>query len=440
MRDWKKIGTALIALSLINMTSVFGFGRKAVSQDCCETGPRAYETYNYYNPQYYDLNCGDNGFFVDAELLVWYARETNIDIGNSYQYINQPLSSLDGAAVIQQNAYPAKHYYLGTKWDPGFRVGFGWNTQHDGWDLYTNYTYYNNNSHKSVSKPVSYASTAAAVAQFAIGNEPSLIDPWASSLDNPATPIEVVGGTIIPTSFSPVIVTKLDGKWSFNLNQIDVELGRKYWVSRKVNLRPYLGVRTALTYTTLNVESRLHIGGAGFIPTTPGVSLTTSRHYRNKIRHSFWGVGLLGGVQPEFRICRNIALFGNVDGALLWGQYNAKNEYRAHVRNQTSTGVVATRIDRPVERDNFARMQGIMDLSLGLRWEEHWYDSRYSTTVDLGWEHHYWFDFGMYHRDNGSDQQTGFAATGTVQNFQRSGNLNTNLGFGGLVLRARFDF
>ncbi len=446
MRNWKQIGKVLIPLSLINMTCVFGLGRKAVAQECCVPEPRAYETYNY-SPQYYDLNCGDNGAFIDAEFLYWYARETNIDIGNSYRYINQPISPLDTPpATLQQNAYPAKHYYLDTKWDPGFRVGLGWNTAHDGWDVYLNYTWFHNKSHKSVSKPISYASTADAIAQFAVANEPTLTDPWASTLDNPATPLEAAAGPlVIPTSFCPVLVTKLDGKWTFHLNQVDLELGRKYWVSRRVNLRPYLGVRGVQTHTNLTVQSSLNIGGAGFIPIGGGTSLTVARQFSNKISHTYWGVGLLGGLQPEFRFCDSIALFGNVDGALLWGQYRSKNRYTANLRTQTSTGLVATRNNNPVETDSFARMQGILDLAIGLRWEEHWSDNRYSTTLDLGWEHHYWFDFGMYHRDIGSDQATGFSAappggTGTVQNFQHTGNLTTNLGFGGLVLRARFDF
>ena len=45
---------------------------------------------------------------------------------------------------------------------------------------------------------------------------------------------------------------------------------------------------------------------------------------------------------------------------------------------------------------NFAKMSAILDLALGLRWEEQWCCYRYMTALDIGWEHHIWINHGTY--------------------------------------------
>ncbi len=459
MQNYNRVIKAIVPLTLMSTTCVFAQMQKtetmkssAPQKEMTQEKKREYETYKYH-PQYYDLKEGDTGAYITGEFLYWYARETNLSIGNTWKIINQPTPNLlngQAALVVEQNAYPKKNFHLPTRWDPGFRAGIGINTSHDGWDVYANYTYFHNHTHKSVERPFRAATTAESAALIQSG-QPSLTNNWANTVDNPATALESVGGTIIPTSFCPVLATELSGKWSFYFNQLDFELGRKYWLSKFVNIRPYLGVRGAMTHTNFVVKSELEQEGAP-IQVDEGLFLRVFREQKNVIRNKFWGAGLVGGLQPEFRFNKNFMLFGNIDGALLWGRFKAKNKYRSFALSQleignppelTIPGVYGPNHSK--QRDKFYRMQGILDLAVGLRWEQHWKEDRYSTSLDLGWEHHYWFDFGTYHKDVGSDQATPFAAlppngTGTIQNYSHNASWTTNLGFGGLVFRARFDF
>ena len=48
-----------------------------------------------------------------------------------------------GSSVITEYD-PISAKQLATKWSPGFRIGIGWNTNHDGWDANVTWTWYEN--------------------------------------------------------------------------------------------------------------------------------------------------------------------------------------------------------------------------------------------------------------------------------------------------------
>ena len=444
---------SLILATAFCMTSLLADGQMMNEEKRTTSSSNEVMTQRAYNPQYYDLKGGDTGAFITGEFLYWYARETNLPIGNTWKIINQPTPNLlngPNADVVIQNAYPKKNFHLPTRWDPGFRAGIGINTNHEGWDVYANYTYFHNKTSKSVSRPFN-TETPEESADLILSGQPSLTNIWANTVDNPATPLESTGGVIVPTSFCSVLATDLLGKWSFYFNQLDLELGNKYWINKRTNIRPYIGVRGAMTHTNFVVQSELDIGDS-IVQVNQGIFLNVFREQKNVVRNKFWGAGLLGGLQPEFRFNNNFMLFGNIDGALLWGRFKAKNKYRSGALTTLEFGnppiaaiPAVNGPNRVNQRDKFNRMQGILDLAIGLRWEQHWKENRYSTSLDVAWEHHYWFDFGLYHKDFGTDQATPFATlppngSGTIQNYSQNGTVPTNLGFGGLVVRARFDF
>lgn len=454
MLDFKKLSKALIPLSLMTMTTAFADSEIADNccptpccpKPCCVPQPKPCIDCECYNPAYYDLQC-DWGVFVSVDFLYWYARETNLDFAYSQQGFTEQTQA--AGACTRNYFFPTKHHYVGTAWKPGFRVGIGMNSSCDGWDLLLDYTYFRTHKTNNVTDPNFFA-RGADLTTFCQNGIVAIVDPWATEI-NSTDPL---------AQHFP----RIDAKWSLNFNQIDLELGRKYWVSKCMTVRPYIGVRGAWTKTNFNVVTGPVTDPNVFVSIQDNFrvvqgpdSSDNSRFFRNK----FWGVGLLGGLQPEFMLgnwcgCGNFSIYGNVDGALLWGKYRGRNRLAflaITTQSQQDLGpplgpVLSTVINRsanPVETDDYSRMQGILDLGLGLRWEEHWCCDRYSTSIDLGWEHHYWFDFGMYHRIIGranEDQRGNLGATPLAIISEETGNSNmiTDLGFGGLVIRFRFDF
>ena len=86
-------------------------------------------------------------------------------------------------------------------------------------------------------------------------------------------------------------------------------------------------------------------------------------------------------------------------------------------------------------------MTAILDLGLGFRWETTWCCDRYRTAVDLGWEHHIYFD--QNHRNKTIDAMSESGSTTLfpdVFGYRTYAEATGNVGFGGFVLRVAFDF
>lgn len=433
MKDFKQMGKVLIPLSLMAMNGAFAdeiAGNCCPTINCCPTDcckpccvpqPKKCIDCECYNPQYYDLQC-DWGLFASVDFLYWYASESNLEYANLIEYTPQPLRP-DGF-LNNSLGYITQHKYVKAKWAPGVRLAIGLNMDCDGWDLLLNWTSLDNKSHASASQAQFTANTDLNVDDVASG----VNNPWASSI-----------GTL---GFTQVNAPRVSAKWSLSFNQMDLEFGRKFWVSKCMTIRPYTGLRGAWTHTNFRVTANLVNSPSGtFANPTINNGINT-----NKFRNRFWGVGILGGLQPEFMFgswcgCGMFSLYGNVEGALIWGKYRARNSLRFTNASATQQGVVTNLAADPVERDHYSRMQGILDLAIGLRWENHWCCDRYSTAIDLGWEHHYWFEYGLYHRTlNGAVIQTPGNFQPNLTTPIGTNNFNTNLGLGGLVIRFRLDF
>ncbi|NGX59139.1 MAG: hypothetical protein KR126chlam3_00286 [Chlamydiae bacterium] len=133
--------------------------------------------------------------------------------------------------------------------------------------------------------------------------------------------------------------------------------------------------------------------------------------------------------------------------ALLWGEYeNKKREkYQVNISSQETQESIPTPIPTKQSKSEFFQMNAILDLAIGLRWEENWCCDQYRSTVDIGWKHHIWFDHN--HRIKTSDFLDekfvnigkGFP-TKLAKGFRTYDEVTSNLSYGGLVVRLRFDF
>ncbi|MBS0629340.1 MAG: hypothetical protein JSS30_03840 [Verrucomicrobia bacterium] len=433
MKDFK-IARGLIPLMAMTCALIGEEGGDFTG--CCEPccPPKKCIDCECYTPAYYDLRC-DWGVFATCDFLYWYAAESNLEYANLIQYTYQPPT--ENGSVGSQYGYVTQHKYLNTNWDAGVRVGLGVHTLCDGWDFFLNWTYFDNNIHGSRSEPLS----STPEQQFVTGLINGVNDPWA--------PVDQV------RNFTQLASPRVAAKWSLIFNQMDLEFGRKFWLSRWMTARLYTGLRGAWTHTNFTVRANYT---ANYLPLNgiPRENVTEDARISNRFRNRFWGVGLLGGVQPEFIFgdwcCSTFSLYSNFEGALIWGKFKGRNHIRMRVSSSDAAninggtliaggaGFPITVAANPVEVSSLSRMQGILDLGIGIRWERHWCCDRYSTSVDLGWEHHYWFDFGLYHRAIAGVSQLGGAQSPSFMTPLGTIDYVTNLGFGGLVVRARFDF
>ncbi len=331
-----------------------------------------------YTPQYYDLKC-DCGLFVSVDFLYWYASESCL----SYAIETEGIDS--GSQIILS---PQKFKNFGVDWDPGVRVGVGSYVGCDGFDLYLNWTYYHNSKKNSDSVPE--------FQDVQVGTR-VLCNPW------------LINSSLFPSFDS------IRAKWDFRINQLDLELGRRSWLSPCFNMRPFIALRGAWTDTLFTLNSSRTSGSFE--------NLIQDVTAKDRLKNTFWGVGFLAGLQSSWYFTQCLSLYGNFDIALLWGEYDFRHKAKT-LQVNTSTGTITRSFDVESKSD-FSAMQAIFDMGIGLSYETTFCDCRYRFTLSTGWEHHAWLD--LNHR---------FKFTSSCSFIQT----NNNVGFGGLVIRARFDF
>lgn len=366
-----------------------------------------------YFPCFYDQQT----FSFSVDFLYWYAHECNLAFTERVKS-RLALSNVVGVVTTATtNALTAERFeQLNTSWDPGVRVGLGWKAC-ENWDLAAYWTYYRNSE-----------STTASVDPFPefvpFRGEESLQPLWLDGFASGVTPNQW---------------EKIRAKWKFTLNRLDLELGRRYWLTQCFNMRPFIGLSGIWTETNFRVKHFTKISNFLNTPTAPVIATQSATAH---LKNTNWSVGLLGGFQPTWRFFNCFSLFGEVDIALLWGKFKAKNSEEVFASSSRPAINTVTTSDFEFSfRNSVFCMQAILDLAIGLRWETYWCDC-YHFELDAGWEHHIFFA----HNHRTPPLAAVFSTTGPTVNNPSSttqsayNQISNDVGMGGLVIRARFEF
>ncbi len=296
--------------------------------------------------------------WLQAEALYWHATED----GLAYAIKNHGTRSLDGR--VKNIDY---------KWDWGFRVGAGLNLPHDGWDALLNWTWFR--AHETEHKKAEH--------------HEDLFQTVTSDFHN---------------DVSEEFVSKAGGKTSLHTNFLDFELGREFFVSKWLTLRPFMGARGAWINRNFKVEykNRHHRG------------FEVNSHMHNRFR----GGGLRGGLNTQWGLGSGWSFYGDIGLALIYGnqrihmhQDKEKSDYRiAHAHNVWT-------LVRPMT-----------DLGVGIRWDHLFNCDEYRIRFQLGWEQHDLIGFEkdmifINKRDGGKFLQNG-----------------GDLALSGVSFQARLDF
>lgn len=381
---------------------------------CCTPKPKKCIDCECYVPSFYNLQC-DWGFNIEGSFLYWYASETN-DFYAQRAIAKRPVPALPLDAYYLA---PVSNEHLGTDWEPGFRVGIGFSSDCDGWDWNLNYTWYKNKRTDTSTVDPAFSATFAGATipgPYVFLPNPDqeiLMNPWV----NEAFAVQGIMG-----------FDKIQAKWDLTFNQIDLEMGRKFWLSKCMAMRVYTAIRGAWIDSDFGTVSQRNIVDSVF---GQGPFLIT-----DTFKTSNWGVGPLFGIEPTWYFCSNFALYATFDGALMWGKMETK---KIEDYNNTNTDILE------LSKSNHASMQTAIDVGIGLRWEETWCMDRYRTAFDLGWENHVWFDYNyrtlVYTNEVFPDvDPANPGAFSPLIGYKTFTELTNNLMMGGLVVKLRFDF
>lgn len=212
-----------------------------------------------------------------------------------------------------------------------------------------------------------------------------------------------------------IFATDIETSWKLNLDLIDLELGREFWVSPKVSLRPHVGLRIAYLKQSFDLQ---HKGGAF---SQPVIEAGSSLNDFVDIDNDFKGVGVRAGLDSIWNLGCGFGIYGNFALSLIYGRFSIDHD--EYVREASSPFSKTTIFQKDT---SFRASRLATDLALGLQWAKLLCSCQYGITVSLGWEQHLFLNQNQMvamTRETSQGYSKGF-----LRNFsydQRSGDLAT---------------
>lgn len=304
-----------------------------------------------------------NGWYIFADALYWHA-----DVGSA----DWAFKNNNTAAVPEKIEGP--NHCLNFKWNWGFRVGLGANMDYDQWDTNVYYTWFK--THNS----------------NAVGTHENQIAH------------DLIGlGTVL---------TQGKINWRIHYSMLDWELGRWFYVSKHLSLRPHIGVK------------------GGWISQTVKRRFTKPQFfYKAEAENDFWGVGPCGGLNTTWVLgtvgTHHFSLFGDFAGALMYGHFDVDNEEEF---TSIATGLETSEFKpHKLNRNLVAPM---LQTILGFSWDTSYNRDRCHFGLRIGYEFQFWF------RQNQMLTGEFFGPLHSVT-YQRA---HDDLAFQGLTIDFKFDF
>lgn len=351
-------------------------------------------------------NGCDIALFVD--YLYWYAREE----GLGYAFSGAGLKGVDPTtnSTLPNGTSYAPH----SKMKSGFKAGFAVAPKYDGWDLDACYTWLHSSADSSVSRKANQVLTPtwAIASQVQINSAADLIE--IDDLDT-----ELVSANT---------------KWKLHFNVADLALGRNFFVSPKLALRPHFGLKSSWQTQKYNVNyNSLEIGGELEL----GLANVNSPYEEYQVRNiqKYWGLGLSFGLDSSWLFTKNWGLFGNVAVSSLWGQFtNQRNDtttvYETNLEPddvQTITSVNVSGVTPIIAnaatlsaKKRIHTINPVLEAMMGFRYDKWFSSDAMRVRLELAWEEQYWFN----------QNQFGLATDAMLG----------NLIFQGVTVKLRFDF
>ncbi len=310
--------------------------------------------------------------FVYADFIWW---QTYID-GMEYAYTG--VADNGYAVAAGSSTGNGKAMVPEFKFAPGLKAGLGWHFDHDGWDMQAGWTLLSSNSEQN------------SISTFA----------------NSGTGMRSVQEVVLNNGVSETIsLSDASSKWKQNFNVIDLELGRDFFLSRYLTMRPHFGFKSAWIHET---TTNTFVAATGTVNTAAPASTLTSYVLENY--EHMWGIGIRGGLDTGWHLNKNWMFYGDLAFTNLWGVFHKS----AEGTNYSSTGSSKT-LDVDQE---YHTIIPVIEAGFGLSYINWFSNNRVRYECRFGWEEQVWLDYNR------------------SQDFTRVGNLTVQ----GLTLKLMTNF
>lgn len=326
--------------------------------------------------------------FVSADFIYWTAREAGLNFG-TLTYVPNNTQAVDN-----QRYTPTQSLSVDNKYSPGFQVGLGMIMNHDGWDMLLNYTWFRTTPKSKV---------------------------YTGSFDTSVTPF--LGETF--KFYKRLPITTFVGNsatvcsdWRYRFNNFDLELGRNFFVSHYLTLRPHFGLKGGWQRQYYNIYWN--------ISDIVELGTYTNIDYNTRLKQKMWNVGLRTGLDSSWMLTKNFSFIGEAAVSGVWTQFTVSHIDTATTSGSSVANENASNFQTYNQKSQFYSITPVLELLLGLRFDWLFSNDDYRIRLQAGWENQVWFN------------QNNFSAV--CESVTSSNTKSNQLTMQGLTAELRFDF
>ncbi len=356
---------------------------------------------------------GGADIFIEADFIYWYASQDGLNYA--------------AGGVLNNYFGPSNNDYCQSsragikgKMAPGFKVAAGLDLDYDGWDTLARYTWLRVNSRHNHGDcycgPCSPCDSNSGTTSAGVG-------PYYPMLQGNYNTL----GTDEASAYSDILATGARGYWKLHFNVIDWEIGRSFFISPKLVLRPHMGLKGTWQKQCHDIDYTFV--GVANANVSPESGLPTSYNYTDETEvysvyhmQRYWGIGTRMGIDSSWMITQCFSIFGDMAASTMFGYFkDTRTDVSNVVDNTTGSTIVEnnTRINLAGRRH---QVNAVLETQIGLRYDYLFSDDEYRFRLQAGWESQIWFNQNQFLAEDLANQQ------------------GANLGFQGLTLNVRFDF
>ena len=301
------------------------------------------------------------GWNLSVDVLYWQTK-----VQNSFF-----CTTVDGLVDSPIN-YNQTRNHIKFDWSWGFKVGAGYNFEHDDFDVRAEYTYFRNTAQGCVG-PLSLPSGI---------ESPSIISNYHLLYES----FQDYTGDYVTFQYAEQARKSLKNAY----NDVYLDLGRAFFVSKCLSIRPALGVEA--TWFSFKGNSSYTGGNSVEFVFDPAKKVDGtywgglgSGTLKKSSRLKSVGVGPRLGLDTKYYLCNGFSIYGNGNGALLFTyfQQNSKATYSLQPNNQKTLV------------NNFHSVIPTAKIDMGVRYDANISCDTQRIGVALGYESvYYWDSFG----------------------------------------------
>ena len=325
-------------------------------------------------------------FNLNVSFLYRYAREKGLELAGRLSRLVLP----DGSTSYTDDIIQMDYGY-----HPAFKIGVGMYFNRDDWDFNFYYTRLHSTDKKRTSVDLGI-----------------VWDP------NNWTFLEPIWSLYFPLLVPVGRTYDSYAKWKLETDIFDFELGRFFYVGKKLTLRPHIGMKAGIIDQNYYNENLA----------TPDA--VTSFMYFIKNKSDSWLIGPRGGIDTKWCFGKGFRLFGNALASLFYQRI--KTNIHQEVPFQDNHNYIEDYSAKDKSRFVNTYLEGI----LGFGWGDYLANNKLFLDISLGYDFSIYFNQNMIRSFWNSIQTVGFPPSFHAHD---DGNPN-NLMFHGLNVKAQFDF